>query len=361
MTTRAPGALEEKMTRGLCSLVLLLAVLACSAAGDGEQTPSHHGEEGFRNPYVERKRTSPFAYWRMRWFGDVQFPDPEEAKEKIPIVAPDLERIRHPHGPPQVTWIGHATVLIQYRGVNVLTDPIFSERASPVSFTGPKRFTPPALTAGQLPRIDCVVISHNHYDHLDLPSVRALGDGPLWLAPLGVKEQIVEAGIDPRRVEELDWWETRRLGELTVTATPVQHWSGRSLWDRYETLWAGWALTIGDFSAWFVGDTGYNEHQFKEIGRRLGPFDLALIPIGAYAPRWFMKEAHVNPEEAVLIHRDIRSRHSIGIQWGAFVLTAEPVDEPPQKLAEARRKYGLAESEFETLKVGETRVLELEK
>jgi len=344
---------------GRCGLVLLLAGLACCAAGPGAQLPPHHGEEGFRNPYVERKKTSPFAYWRMRWFGDVEFPDPEEAKGKIPVVAADLERIRQPPEAPQVTWIGHATVLIQYRGVNVLTDPIFSERASPVSFAGPKRLTPPALTAGQLPRIDFVVISHNHYDHLDRPSVRALGDGPRWLVPLGLKAWFAKAGIDPARVEEFDWWQERRFGELTVTATPVQHWSARSPWDRYETLWAGWALRIGDFSAWFTGDTGYNEHQFREIGERLGPFDLALLPIGAYAPRWFMQEVHINPEEAVRIHRDVRARHSIGIQWGGFILTAEPVDEPPRELAAARLKYGIAESEFETLKVGETRVLEV--
>jgi N-acyl-phosphatidylethanolamine-hydrolysing phospholipase D len=342
---------------GRCGLGLLLAGLVCCAAGPGAQLPPHHGEEGFRNPYVERKKTSPFAYWRMRWFGDVEFPDPAEAKGKIPVVAADLERIQHPPAAPQATWIGHATVLIQYRGINILTDPIFSQRASPTSFIGPKRLTPPALTTEQLPRIDFVVISHNHYDHLDRPSVRALGDGPRWLVPLGLKAWFAKAGIDPARVEEFDWWQERRFGGLTVTATPLQHWSARSPWDRYETLWAGWALQIGDFSAWFVGDTGYNEHQFREIGERLGPFDLALLPIGAYAPRWFMQEVHINPEEAVHIHRDVRARHSIGIQWGAFILTAEPVDEPPRALAAAREKHGIAESEFETLKVGETRVL----
>jgi N-acyl-phosphatidylethanolamine-hydrolysing phospholipase D len=288
----------------------------------------------------------------------VDFPDHDEARGKIPVVAADLERIRQPAEAPQVTWIGHATVLIQYRGVNVLTDPIFSQRASPVSFAGPKRLSPPALTAGQLPRIDFVVISHNHYDHLDRPSVRALGNGPRWLVPLGLKAWFTKAGIDPARVDEFDWWQERRFGGLTVTATPLQHWSARSPWDRYETLWAGWALRIGDFSALFVGDTGYNEHQFRAIGERLGPFDLALLPIGAYAPRWFMRAVHINPEEAVRIHRDVRARQSIGIQWGGFILTAEPVDEPPRALAAAREKHGIEASEFITLQVGATLVVE---
>lgn len=346
------------MAKGRWGPLLLLSLLAWCAAGAGEGPPSHHGDEGFRNPYVERKETSPFAYWRMRWFGDVEFPDPEAAKGKVPVVAADRERIHHPPGPPQVTWIGHATVLIQYRGVNILTDPIFSERASPLPFAGPKRLTAPALSAGQLPRIDFVVISHNHYDHLDRPSVRALGDGPLWLVPLGLKKWLAGAGIDPARVEEFDWWQERRLGELTVTATPAQHWSARSPWDRYETLWAGWALRIDDFSAWFTGDTGYNEHQFREIGERLGPFDLALLPIGAYEPRWFMKIMHMDPAEAVQAHKDVNARRSLAIHWGTFDgLTDESLFEPPQRLAEERGRAGLSEDQFLVLKHGETRSL----
>jgi N-acyl-phosphatidylethanolamine-hydrolysing phospholipase D len=264
---------------GRCVLALLLVGLACCAAGPGAQRPLHHGEGGFRNPYVERKKTSPFAYWRMRWFGDVEFPDPKKARGKVPVVPADLERILHPGAAPQVTWIGHASVLIQYRGVNVLADPIFSERASPVSFAGPKRLTAPALTVEQLPRIDFVLISHNHYDHLDRQSVRALGDNPRWLVPLGLKAWFTRAGIGPARVEEFDWWQERRFGELTVTATPLQHWSARSPWDRYETLWAGWAIQIDDFSFWFAGDTGYNEHQFREIGERLGPSIWPCFPL----------------------------------------------------------------------------------
>jgi N-acyl-phosphatidylethanolamine-hydrolysing phospholipase D len=336
---------------GRYGLVLLLAGLACCAAGPGEQGPSHHEQEGFRNPYIERRETSPFAYWRMRWFGDVEFPDPEEAKGKIPVVAADLERIRQPAGPPQVTWIGHATVLLQYRGINVLTTR--SSRAGSRLFAGPA-----AHPAGAHPgssRIDFVVISTTttitSTGRASRPRRRPA------LAGAAGAEGVVAERDRPGPVEEFDWWQERRFGELTVTATPVQHWSARSPWDRYETLWAGWALRISDFSAWFTGDTGYNEHQFREIGERLGPFDLALLPIGAYAPRWFMQEVHINPEEAVLIHRDVRARHSIGIQWGGFILTAEPVDEPPRELAAARRKHGIAESEFETLKVGETRVL----
>ena len=200
----------------------------------------------------------------------------------------------------------------------------------------------------QLPTIDYVLISHNHYDALNAAAVQAIGNRATWFAPLGHKSWFAEQGVD--NVVELDWWQSYRLPVLEIIATPVQHWSGRGLTDRYGALWNGWSLRIQDFSVWFGGDTGYNDKHFKEIGARLGPFDLGIIPIGGYEPRWFMRDMHVNPEEAVQIHQEVRATYSIGVHWGAFPLTAEPIDEPPRRLMAAAA--GLTGTRFETLAIG---------
>ena len=249
-----------------------------------------------------------------------------------------------------MTWIGHSTLLVQANGKAILTDPIFSQRASPVSFAGPKRYTQPAIGIEDLPKIDLVVISHNHYDHLDKDTVLAIGDKTHWCVPLGVKAWFTNLGIT--QVTEFDWWTQKEINGVVVQATPSQHWSARGIFDRFDTLWASWSLQMGDFKTWFAGDTGYNPVQFKEIGDRSGPFDLAMIPIGAYEPRWFMKDFHVNPEEAVLIHQDVRSKYSVGMHWGTFPLTAEPVTQPPVNLRSALKKHKLSEEEFVALPLG---------
>jgi N-acyl-phosphatidylethanolamine-hydrolysing phospholipase D len=293
----------------------------------------------------------------MRYFSGVEFADPRRGVDKIPVVSPDRACIDSPGNDPQATWIGHSTVLIQYKGINILTDPIFSERASPFGFMGPKRFTPPALTIDQLPPIDFVLISHSHYDHLDLPSVRGIGARPAWLVPLGLREWLVDAGIPAEKVWELDWWETKPFMDAKFTAAPLQHWSSRTPWDRNQTLWVSWIVQIGDFSVWFGGDTGYNGVQFKEIGRRFGGFDLALIPIGAYAPRWFMKSMHVDPAEAAAIFKDVHARRALPIHWGTFQLSAEPVDEPPRRLLAALAAEGIPQAFFKPCSIGETLVI----
>jgi N-acyl-phosphatidylethanolamine-hydrolysing phospholipase D len=262
---------------------------------------------------------------------------------------------------PAVTWIGHATVLVQLGGINVLTDPVFSERASPVSFVGPKRAQAPGLSLAELPRIDAVVISHNHYDHCDSASLQALnaqpGGPPLFLVPLGLKALLADLGIT--NAVELDWWQQHTLGGVDIVLTPVQHWSARGLTDRLKTLWGGYALFARDFQVFFAGDTGYSR-DFADIRERFAArqgergFDLALLPVGAYEPRWFMTEQHVNPEEAVRIHRDLRARRSLGIHWGTFELTDEPLDEPPRALARARQAAGVAEDEFGVAAIGQT-------
>ncbi len=336
----------------LVFIVMLVPFCACSA--NQSQTdatmPAHHTQDGFRNLYVEPKSGGFFTFMRMRYFGDDEWADYEANADKVERVTPQLDKILNPGEEPQITWIGHATVLIQYRGINMLTDPVFAERASPFSFMGPKRVTPPALTIAQLPPIDYVLISHNHYDHLDADTVKQLGNHPTWLVPLNYKAWFADLGVT--NIVELDWWAQLETENISITATPSQHWTGRSLGDRYESLWGSWSVQIDDFKFWFAGDTGYNDKIFNEIGKRQGPYDLALIPIGGYAPRWFMKDMHVNPEEALQLHNDIHSAYSIGIHWGAFPLTSEPIDEPPQRLREAAKS--LTDSVFVTLPLGTT-------
>jgi N-acyl-phosphatidylethanolamine-hydrolysing phospholipase D len=353
------------MQRICVSRLITLGLLACSTLVAAQPArPPHHREGGFQNNWIEFAPRGLGELISWKWAALRQgLPPPP--REPVPVVAPDLAFLSANAKAggamdPSVTWIGHATALLQLGGLNVLTDPIFSERASPVSFAGPRRAQPPGLALAQLPRIDLVVISHNHYDHCDLPSLRALaaqpGGPPLILVPLGLKRWLTEEGITA--VEEMDWWERRRLGALEVVMTPVQHWSGRTLNDRMQTLWGGWALLAPEQRVFFAGDTGYSR-DFADIGQRLGGggFDLALIPIGAYEPRWFMTDQHVNPPEALRMHRDLRARRSLGIHWGTFELTDEPLDEPPAALARARREAGINDDDFFVLAIGQTRRL----
>jgi L-ascorbate metabolism protein UlaG (beta-lactamase superfamily) len=250
-------------------------------------------------------------------------------------------------------------MLMQVGGANIRTDPIFSERASPVGFAGPRRKVAPALTCAQLPHIDIVMISHNHYDHLDRDSVLALnaqaGGPPLFLVPLGVRDWM--AGIGITNVRELDWWQKTEAHGLELHLVPVQHWSARGLNDRFKTLWGGWiaktaAQADRPFSFFFAGDTGYSK-DFSDIANRFGGFDLALLPIGGYAPRWFMHAQHADPGEAVRIHQDLHARQSIAIHWGTFELSDEPLDEPPKLLAEELKKAHVPAGQFEALKHGQ--------
>lgn len=254
-----------------------------------------------------------------------------------------------------VTWLGHSSVLIQTAGQNVLLDPILSQRASPVPFAGPKRALPPALTLDQLPHIDLVLVSHNHYDHLDAWTVKRLarqpGGSPRFLVPLGLKAWFQARGI--QEVTELDWWQSHRQGALEVVLTPSRHWSSRSLRDRMKTLWGGFALLGPHQRLFYPGDTGYGP-EFREIGRRLPGLDLALLPIGAYAPRWFMSPQHIDPFEAVQILEDLGAKEALAVHWGTFQLTDESLDEPPRVLAEALRQKGIPANRFQVLPVGGT-------
>jgi N-acyl-phosphatidylethanolamine-hydrolysing phospholipase D len=258
-----------------------------------------------------------------------------------------------------LTWIGHASFLLQLGGLNVLTDPHLTARASPLGFAGPKRCNPPGLDFHELPPIDQVLISHNHYDHLDEGTVRRLAREhrhARFFVPLGVADWFRRRGI--AAVTELDWWQSAESGAARITAVPVQHFSGRGLHDHNATLWCGMVLEIAGVRVFFAGDSGYSR-DFADIGERFGSFDLALIPIGAYEPRDFMAPVHVNPKEAVRIHQDIGSQLSVAMHWGTFRLTTEPMDEPPRRLRQALREAGVAEDRFLVLRHGECRLLSL--
>ena len=252
-----------------------------------------------------------------------------------------------------LVWIGHATYLIKKDGLTILTDPVFSNRASPVRFAGPKRLIPPAIPIEKLPKIDVITVSHNHYDHLDMKSLKKiykLNPEASFLVPMGDKRRLERAGI--RNVTEFLWWEDIKVNDAKFTFTPVQHWSARGLGDRNKSLWGGWFMQLKSESIYHAGDTGYS-NDFIETRKRLGSPSLSLIPMGAYAPRWFMKTNHVNPEEAVQISLDLGSKQSLAMHWGTFPLTDEEVLEPPALLKKALEDKNLDEEYFMTLKPGE--------
>ena len=258
-----------------------------------------------------------------------------------------------------VTLIGHSTFLLQLAGLNILTDPIFSSRAGPFSWAGPRRVRPPALRLDQLPRIDVVLVSHNHYDHLDLPTLRWLARErrPLIITTLGNKAWLESR--DVANVVELDWWQAHQAGsELEVVCTPAQHFAARTPWDRCQTLWGGFMLKTGGGSIFFAGDTGWARH-FAEIKTRLGSPALALLPIGAYEPRWFMAAVHMNPDESVRAHLALGSSRSIGMHFGTFQLTDEAIDAPGLGLAAACATRGVEPAAFDTMDFGETQLLTL--
>ena len=339
------------------ALAAVVVAFAAMTTGLASAQSAPHGPDGFHNNYSHEARGS-FWAWQWERFRD-GLPAPPPGGWNLPAVKTDTSSLSSPQMNPSVTWIGHATMLVRLGGKNILFDPVFSARASPVSFAGPKRVVPLPIDIAELPRIDIVLISHNHYDHLDADSVTRLAampqGSPHFLVPLGLKAWFAEHGIT--RIDEFDWWQQTHDGDLRMTFVPAQHWSKRTLTDANRTLWGGWVVEGDGLSIIHAGDTGYSQ-DFRDIGERLGPFDMAFIPIGAYAPRWFMKVMHADVPEAVQIRSDLNAARAIGIHWGTFEsLSDEPLDEPPGVLARQRAQHGLTQDEFDVLKIGETRVL----
>lgn len=260
----------------------------------------------------------------------------------------------------KVTFINHATFLVQTRGYNILTDPIYSKRCSPVSFIGPARVHQPGIAFDELPKIDAILISHDHYDHLDTPTLNKLiaRDNPKIIAGLGVGKRFDTRAGKGADVVELDWWHSTAIGaDLKITFTEVQHFSGRYLNDRNTTLWGGFVIEAGDTSIYFGGDSGYADH-YRRTAERFGPIDLALLPIGAYSPRSFMGPVHMDPKQAVQAHQDLGAKKSIGMHFGTFQLTAETRDEPERLLATEKSAAGIPDDAFVTLPPGGSLVVD---
>ncbi len=256
-----------------------------------------------------------------------------------------------------ITFIGHSTFLVQSAAGHVITDPVYAMRAGPFALLGPRRVRRPAVAFDDLPAIATVLLSHNHYDHCDLAALRALDERfhPQVITPIGNARLLRSAGI--RRIEELDWWEASVTSACAAMLTPAQHFSARSPFDRNRALWGGFVFTAGGRRIFFAGDTGYAPH-FRDVRGRCGPIDVALLPIGAYEPRWFMKDMHMNPAEAVQAHQDLEARRSLAMHFGTFQLTTEGIDEPQRALDAALDAREIPRSAFRSLGFGESVILE---
>ncbi len=380
---RAPA----RTTLSACVLLIAFGFGSADANPYFDAGKAHHTVTGFKNNYADNVDRPLSELLRWQWEAMIKGV-PKPPQQPTPAVQPNLALIQSGPALPALTWIGHATLLVQANGLNVLTDPIFSERAFPVQLIGPKRASPPGVAIEDLPAIDVVLISHNHFDHLDRQSVVALdyraksaGRSTLFIVPLGIKPWLIGLGIS--NVVELDWWQFHTVqserglqaeapgihsapaGPVEFHLTPVQHWSARGLNDRRETLWGGWAVLGQDFHWYYAGDSGYSR-DFADTRSRFAPrqtaaagggFDVALIPIGAYEPRWFMKAQHLDPAEAVRVHKDLGAKRSVAVHWGTFSLTDEPLDQPPRDLALARIAQDVSSESFFLMQIGETRIL----
>jgi L-ascorbate metabolism protein UlaG (beta-lactamase superfamily) len=314
---------------------------------DTTPAETHFDGQHFFNPHSPRGKTAADVRRWRRTRQKQPWPTRVEDPPRPPPTRAAPDRIA-------VTFIGHSTFLVQLGGICILTDPIWSERCSPVSCIGPRRARRPGQSLNALPGIDLLLVSHNHYDHMDLPTLRQVRKR--WSPPaatgLGNARHLAKAGI--RDAVELDWWQSTELAGSRVTYVPAQHFSARTLLDRNRSLWGGFIVEAGGAVVYFAGDSGYGSY-FAEIGRRFPRIDLALLPIGAYEPRWFMRTHHMNPEEAVRAHCDLRARRSIGMHFGTFQLTDEAIDAPVLALRRESAAAGIEDHEFDVLAFGETR------
>jgi len=328
---------------------------------DFQPSKSHHRPDGFvnRDGYVKPAPNIARWQWERRRLGL-----PKPPASPIVGVSPNLSLIHSVHRSPRLTWVGHSTVLYQLDGLNILTDPHFGQWASPIQGLGPKRHQPPGLSLDDLPPIQVVLISHNHYDHLDEPTIQALmtrHPGIRFYVPLGVqywfKDTIRGTVLSgpSQNVWALDWDDSvtipGRSAPFSLHFLSVRHWSARGLFDRNATLWGSWAVIHPTFRFWFSGDLAYSP-ELQSYAKRWGGFDLAAIAIGAYEPRYIMKGSHVNPSEAVQVMRDVKARTAVGIHWGTFEgLTDESLDQPPRDLQKALQTDPL---DFRVLAHGQT-------
>lgn len=349
----------------IVALTVLTAYLSgCSSNYDqlrnqynNAQLPAHYGEDGFRNPHTDNIDKNAIDFFKMRWFGDDEWADQQQELDLIPQQPLPKNHFQTIPTGPRLTWLGHATFIIELNGKRIITDPILTERASPVSFTGPERLSAPPLTAAELPPIDVVIISHNHYDHLDEPTIQALlkqPQQPQFLIPLGLRDWFLEQGVAAANITTADWWQQFEIDGLTFTATPSQHWSARSLFDRMQSLWVSWYIhdSASQKRLWFAGDTGYNAIQFKQIRERLGAVDLALVPVGAYQPAWFMQPQHTSPADALQLHQDLQAKQSVVMHFATYQLAAEGLQETFNDIEAARTEQQVSADIFRVIPIG---------
>ena len=348
-----------------CWLVAAMAFVGCGgmterpapdASARQIETPEwydqrhHDADGGFRNIWGN-DRSQPF-FKTLGWFLNHATSRREQVPPRTRIV--DVDSLRVPPSDLRITWLGHATTYVQTANMRILIDPMFSERASPFSFAGPRRVPPLPLQVEDLPGVDVVLISHDHYDHLDEASIQDLQEqfAPLFLVPLDVGD--IVAGWGAERIREMDWWQSLDVDSVRFTCTPAQHFSGRGLTNRNGTLWAGWYLEdrTARTTIFYAGDTGYATH-FREVRERMGAPDLAILPIGAYLPRWFMQVVHVDPAEAIQAFLDLEATRMIPVHWGTFVLADDPLSQAPRLLMEHARTHQV-DQRVQLLDIGES-------
>lgn len=344
------------------TLSVLIFLLACTSTSSEsiesaiQNKPNHHTSSGFKNdPFVETAASKGMLFYIRRAWSSVFVPN-VPAGHALPEI--EAMQLLKSIDADRITWLGHASFLVTASGVTILTDPFLTKFASPVAWAGPKRLVDPGIPLDKLPPIDIVVVSHNHYDHLDDKTVRSLKNKNAIhvVVPLGLKAFFTERGYS--KVTELDWGESISIGNVTLTSLPAVHDSARSTSDRDRTLWASWFIESRERKIIFIGDTGYSDTIFNRIGKKFGAFDYAILPIGAYAPRKLMWMSHVTPEEAVSIGSDIGAKTLVASHWGTVSsLSDEPPWEPPTRFKKAGLDSGFTEENLWVMKIGETRPL----
>ena len=317
---------------------------------------SHHTLQGFRNTEPDSRAKGDLKKWRkMRKQQGVPHPP---AGGYVAFSQRWMAPLSLDGNDDRLWWLGHASLMLRVDRRYLLIDPVFSHRASPLAFIGPQRKTPAPLMVGNLPHLDAVLISHNHYDHLDKPTIRqiiAAFPAVTFFVPAGLDRWFLRLGA--RNVVSLDWWQQRRFAGVEIHAVPARHWSRRSLFDKNRSLWCGWVISHSGFSFWFSGDSGFTR-SLLEIPQRLGPFTHAALPVGAFAPEWFMKNHHMSPAEAVMLFEAAGQPQTVPIHWGVFELGDEGLDIPPQALSEAMNHYPQSIADrFSAWKIGESRSL----
>ncbi len=307
----------------------------------------------YKNPHEKKilRGFTHFLLWQIGYYNDPYPSEPPPADFSYPNPQDNLD-----FNQPLATWINHSTFWIRIASKDFLIDPIWNERCSPLKFIGPKRKHPPPIKLDAFPKLDYVIISHNHYDHMDSETIcqlQALYPNICWVVPKGVRRWFRKRLPEAHTIE-LDWWQSQEHDGVRFSGVPAQHFSGRGLFDRNRTVWMGVVVEVGGKRFYFSGDTGYNDVDFKEIGEKFGSMDLSLLPIGAYAPRRFMKGVHVNPEDAVKIHEEVKSKQSLASHWWTFHLSVEVRDRPPYDLFCALKERGIDPLAFRVVEPGDS-------